>query len=135
MPVLGINFTKINAERKAALRGKISINNNMIITDVKKHEFKLPDQESLLVEFEFVAKYDPNIGSITINGETIFVDKPKNIEAFVEQWKKDKKLPDEVLAEVMNNLLTRCNVEALVIGREVGLPPTLNMPKVKVNKE
>jgi hypothetical protein len=135
MAIAGINFTKITAERKAPLRGKININNNIIITDIKKTDFKLPNQESLTIEFDFTAKYDPEIGRILVAGEVLIVDQPKAITEILDQWKKDKKLPDEVLAVVMNNLLTRCNVEAILLGREVGLPPTLNMPKVKVNKE
>ncbi len=134
MPILGINFTKINAERKGALEGKINISNNILVTDVKKHDFKLSGQESVRIEFKFTADYNPNIGSIVIEGETIIVDQPKKLEEVLNQWKKDKKLPDDVLAQVMNNLLTKCNVEALVVGREVGLPPTLNMPKVKITK-
>jgi hypothetical protein len=135
MAIAGINFTKITAERKAPLKGKININNNIIITDIKKTDFKLPNQESLTIEFDFTAKYDPEIGRILVAGEVLIVDQPKAITEILDQWKKDKKLPDEVLAVVMNNLLTRCNVEAILLGREVGLPPTLNMPKVKVNKE
>ncbi len=134
MPVLGINFTKINAERKAAISGKININNNIVVTDVKKHDFKLSGQESVRIEFKFTADYNPNIGSIVIEGETIIVDQPKKLEEVLNQWKKDKKLPDDILAQVMNNLLTKCNVEALLVGREVGLPPTLNMPKVNITK-
>ena len=134
MPILGINFTKIEAERKSPVKGKININNNIAINDIKKAEMKLPGQEALKIEFQFTAKYEPNIGQITINGETIIVDNKKKVEEILEQWKKDKKLPDDILAQIMNSLLTKCNVEALLVGREVGLPPTLNMPKVKVKE-
>jgi len=135
MPILGMNFTKINAERKSPLRGKININNNIAITDVKKQDLKVQNQESAIIEFEFIATYDPNIGEITIKGDTVVVEEPKKIGEILNQWKKDKKLPEDILSQVMNNLLTKCNIEALIIGREVGLPPTLNMPKVKVKEE
>ena len=46
MSMLGINFSKIEAERKAPVRGKISINNNIAIKDAKKQELKLQGQES-----------------------------------------------------------------------------------------
>ena len=132
MAILGINFTKIEAERKAPLKGKISINNNIAIKEVKKQDFKIQSQESVKVDFEFVAKYDPNMGHITITGDTVLVNPPEKTKEILDLWKKDKKLPDDVLSVVMNNLLTKCNIEAIIIGREVGLPPTLNMPKVKV---
>lgn len=135
MPILGINFTKINAERKAPVRGSININNNISVTEVKKDKLNISNRESLKINFRFIAKYDPNIGEITIDGDLIFVEQPKKAEEIINQWKKDKKLPDNILAQVMNSLLTKCNVEALLIGREVGLPPTLNMPKVKTKEE
>jgi ribosomal protein L24 len=134
MSILGINFTKIEAERKTQIKGKININNNISISNVKKHDFKLSGQESLKIEFKFTAKYEPGIGLITLTGDTVILDSPKKTEEIISQWKKDKKLPEEILSLVMNNLLTKCNIEALIIGREVGLPPTLNMPKVKVKE-
>lgn len=134
MSILGVNFTKIDAERKAPIKGKISINNNILITDVKKHDFELSGQNSIKVKFKFTAKYDPNVGTIEISGDTMFLDNPKKIEEILTEWKKDKKLNQDILAEVMNSLLTKCNVEALIVGREVGLPPTLNMPKVKIKE-
>jgi hypothetical protein len=135
MAIAGINFTKLTAERKAPLVGKININNNIIIADIKKSDFKLPNQESITIEFDFSAKYDPEIGRILVSGEVLFIEQPKKVDEIIAQWKKDKKLPDDILANIMNSLLTRCNVEAIILSREVGLPPTLNMPKVKVNKE
>lgn len=134
MPIAAINFTKISAERNSELKGKININNNIIITDIKQIDFKLPNQESIKVEFDFNSKYDPDIGTISITGEVILIDQPKKITEILDEWKKDKKLQEDILAGVMNNLLTKCNVEAILIGREVGLPPTLSMPKVKINK-
>jgi len=134
MPIASIHFTKISAERKAELKGKINISNNVVLTDVKKQDFKLPNQESIKVMFDFNSKYDPSIGTILISGEVLIIDNQKVITEILEQWKKDKKLPDAILAAVMNNLLTKCNIEAILIGREVNLPPTLNMPKVKINK-
>ena len=134
MSMLGINFSKIEAIRKAPVRGKISINNNIAIKDAKKQELKIQDKESVKIEFEFTAKYEPEIGSITIEGDTVIVDTTEKIKEVLDQWKKDKKLPEELLSQVMNGLLSKCNIEAIVLGREVGLPPTLNMPKVKVKE-
>jgi hypothetical protein len=134
MSMLGINFSKIVAERKAPVRGQISIKNNIAIKDTKKQDLKIQDKESVKVEFEFTAKYEPGIGEIIIKGDTVIVDTPEKIKEVLDQWKKDKKLPEDLLAQVMNGLLSKCNIEALVVGREVGLPPTLNMPKVKVKE-
>jgi hypothetical protein len=135
MSVLGINFTKIEAERKSQIKGQININNNIAINDVKKNDFKIADQDSLKIEFEFTAKFEPNVGNIVLKGDTILVNNPEKTQEILAQFKKDKKLPEDVLEQVMNNLLTKCNIEALVVGREVGLPPTLNMPKVKAQEK
>lgn len=135
MPILGVNFTKIEAERKNIPKGNVNISSNISIKGVEKNEFKLPGQESIKIEFVFSADYNPDIGSIIVEGETIFVDEPKKLEGILSQWKKDKKLPEDILARVMNSLLEKCNIEALILGKEVGLPPSLNMPTVKVEKK
>ena len=135
MPILGINFTKIEAERKDIPKGNVNISSNVSIKGIEKNGFKLSGKESIKIEFSFNADYNPNIGSIIVEGNTIFVDEPKKLEGILNQWKKDKKLPKDILAHVMNNLLEKCNVEALILGREVGLPPNLNMPTVKVGKK
>ena len=46
MTILSFNFKKISAERGAAPKGKISINNNIAIKEVKGIDLNLKNNES-----------------------------------------------------------------------------------------
>ena len=133
MTVISFNFTKISAERNEGIKGKLNISNNVSIKDVKSFDLKLGKnkEKALKLEFLFEAKYDPNIGNISLGGEIVYMgtaDKVKNIES---EWKKNKKLPNDVVEEVMSNILSKCNIEALIMSREINLPAPIPLPKVK----
>ena len=61
-------------------------------------------------------------------------EKPEQVKAIAADWKKSKKVPKEMMASVLNNLLSKCNVEALILSREINLPPPVQLPKVNVKK-
>jgi hypothetical protein len=58
-----------------------------------------------------------------------------SLDEILAEWKKEKQLTKELLKPVMNSLLTKCNIEAILLGKEIGLPPTLMMPKVTEKSE
>tara|TARA_B100000315_G_C14154846_1_gene397354 strand:- start:5 stop:418 length:414 start_codon:yes stop_codon:yes gene_type:complete len=137
MAVVGFNFTKINAERKPIIKGEIKINNNVSVKGVETHEIQLgkTKQEGLKVSFEFTSKYEPSVGEIKLLGEVIFLEESRKIKEIHEAWKKDKKLPKEILTSVLNNVLGRCNIQAMVLSRDINLPPPLPLPKVQNNQD
>jgi hypothetical protein len=136
MTIIATNFTKISVEKKGAVKGKVSIANNVSIKNAEKTEIAIGSskQEALKFTFEFVAKYEPNVGQTTLNGELIFLEKPDKIKEIADEWKKNKKVQKEVMAPVLNNILTKCNIEALILSREINLPPPVQLPRVNVKK-
>ena len=135
MTVISFNFTKINAERNKGIKGKLNISNNVSIKEVKVFELKLGKnkEKALKFNFKFEAIYDPKIGNIEILGEIVYLGKDEVIKDAEKQWKKDKKIPKEIIEEIMSNILTKCNIEALLMSRELSLPPPIPLPKVKSN--
>ncbi|MCK4522362.1 MAG: hypothetical protein KAU20_07355 [Nanoarchaeota archaeon] len=130
MPIAAINFTKIKGERKKSVKGEISIKNNVIITNVEKHV--IGKQNTIKFTFDFTSVFDPDIGSIMITGEVISIEDEKKADEIIAQWKKDKQLPKDIMAGILNNILLKCHVKALIISQDINLPPPLNLPKVKV---
>ena len=137
MTIVGFNFTSMNAEKKEALKGKVNINNNVAIKDVNEKDLALGNnkQKSLKFEFEFTSKYDPNIGHISFLGEILFIEEAKKIKEILDGWKKDKKLPKEITSKVLNTILGKCNVQALILSEQLNLPAPIPMPKVQVEQE
>lgn len=132
MTILGINFNKINVERKDVLKGKINIANNVSITSIEKAEMNLgdPKREGLNIRFKFTSIYEPELASMTFEGIMVYLDDEKKVKDILKDWKKDKKIEKGFMADIINALLAKCNIEAIIISREVNLPPPIPMPKV-----
>jgi len=133
MTIVGFNFTKIEAEKNETLKGKVNINNNVNIRKVEEKDFALGNQKQKVLSFtfEFVAKYDPNIGSIKLTGDVLFMDDAKKVKEILDGWKKDKKLPKEIMPNILNTALTKCNIQALILSEQINLPPPIRMPKLE----
>ena len=134
MTIVGLQFDKIVVDRMDVPKGKMSVKNNMVIKDLEKKEINVGagKQHLLLFKFEFVADYEPKVAKITLNGTTTYVEKPEKIDELIKGWKKEKKIPKDIMGPLLNNILNRCNVEALILAREVNLPPPIQLPKVTV---
>ncbi len=134
MGVVGLQFDKIVVEKFGPVKGKITVNNNVVLTNVEKTDLALGSmkQNAAKFHFEFKANYEPKLAIITLNGILTFFDKPEAVKEIVEGWKKDKKVPKDVMSSVLNTVLSRCNIEAMLFAREVNLPPPIPLPKVQV---
>ncbi len=133
MTVIGFQFNKMLAERHSTAKGKISIQNNVTVTSVETMPMviKSEKQASAKVLFEFNSKYDPGVGVIELKGEVVWLDTKEKIQAMVAEWKKSKKLDKGVATPILNTIMSRANIEALFLSRDVNFPPPLQLPKVK----
>lgn len=131
--IVGFNFTKMSAERKEGVKGKININNNVSIKNVEERDLALgkEKQNALNFTFEFTSKYEPKLGEIMLGGEVIFMADPKKAKEILDGWKKDKKVPKDVMTSILNTVLAKCNIQALIISRDINLPPPIPLPKVE----
>lgn len=134
MTIVGMNFTKVLAERKREANEKINISNNISITTVEKSEvaFGVKPQLGLKITFLFHTVYDPDFGSIELHGNLLYLSDQKDVEEVFADWTKAKKLPADVMKPVLNAVLGKCNIEALVLSRDLTLPPPVPLPRVNV---
>ena len=131
MTTIGFNFTKINAE-KTGTSENMRVDSNISITDVI--ESKMPDAKKSVIKFQFtfVSKFEPNIGNIELTGELVEMFEKDLATKVLETWTKTKSLNREVAQRILNVLLAKCNVEAIIMSRELGLPSPVQLPKVEV---
>lgn len=134
MSVVGIQFNKIIIDKKSPAVGKVNVNNNVAIKNVEKTDlaFGVAKQNALKFDFEFKVIYEPNVAEMSFWGYLSYFEKPELIEEVLKAWKKDKKVPKDVMTPVLNSVLAKCNMEAIVLSREVNLPPPMPMPKVEI---
>ena len=134
MTVVGFNFTKINVERKEFSKGKINISNNVTVQSIEESSFSIgqEEQKSLRVTFLFVSSYEPNVGLIELTGDLIYIEDKGRIAEIYKDWKDKKKIDKDVMTELLNVVLNRCNIQALILARDINLPSPIPLPKVKV---
>ncbi|MCF7861053.1 hypothetical protein K9M79_02320 [Candidatus Woesearchaeota archaeon] len=132
MTIVGFNFTKINVEKDPNAKGKIKINNNVSVKNVEKADLFLGDQKQSGMKFLFLftSKYDPGFGKIELEGEVLYLEEDEKIKEVLAEWKKNKKIGKEIMTNIFNSILTRCNIQALILSQTVNLPPPIPMPKV-----
>ncbi len=131
MAIVGFSMHKINVERKNSPKGRINIKNNVSIKKVQRSRFNFGDKrDALAYMFEFTVNYEPNVGIITISGEVINLVDEKAAKDVLTRWKKDKKVDPVDLAPVLNAVLQRCNIQALVLSRDINLPAPIPLPSV-----
>jgi hypothetical protein len=133
MTIVNFVFTKIQAERISSIEGKISIRNNVSIKDISKMEldFGAKKQPALKFSFEFTSDYEPKMGNITLNGDVTYMEDDKKIQEILKEWKKDKKIQKDLMTTIMNNVLAKCNIQALIISKDINLPPPIPLPKLQ----
>jgi len=135
MPIVGFNFDKIVVEKLNPIRGKVQVKNNMSIKDVKQQELLLGRKKEnvLKFSFEFSSEYEPKIGLISIKGHILFMEEASEVKKIMDNWKKNKTLPQDLMSHLLNTVLMRCNVKTLVLAHEVNLPPHIRLPTISPN--
>ncbi len=134
MTVIGLGFNKLVVEKTAPLKGKVNIKNDASVKNVEKIDLTLAGskQDALKFTFEFKSVYEPSFAHITIIGDLVWVDKPEGNEKILRDWKKDKSVAKEVMNPVLNAILSKSNLEALILSREMNLPSPIPLPKVEL---
>ncbi len=135
MGVIGLSINKIVVEKMAPVVGKVNINNNASIKEVQKTELitGAKKQDALRFVFEFKSNYDPNLAYIQLIGDVIWMDKEEQIKELKKQWDDKKQINSDVMTQILNSVLSKCSVEALVLSREMNLPSPIPIPRVQLN--
>lgn len=130
MPVIGLNFTKVEAEKsKMQPKGELKVNSVPKVLEVKEASIHSVDKKALSMEFEFLTTYSPEIGHIKITGNLIFLSEES--DSIMDEWTKTKDLPKNVSTQVINHLFRKCLIKMAVLAEDVQLPPPVQIPMVK----
>ena len=137
MPVVGFGFDNINIEKKQPFDKDDKINNNIKIIELKETSLKPNDKDELpgiLILFEFSLSF-AKAGNLSLKGHIIYYDPENKTKELLKNWKDGKKLPAQFSTQIFNFILYKCNIRALQLEEEVGLPLHLKLPKFKVQNQ
>lgn len=132
MAILNFGFNKIHVEKKGKTTKQINIKSGLHILNVASSDvIKDVKQKAFGITFKFIVDYEPEVGVIELEGELLYLANPEVADKIQASWDKDKSLPKDVGMVVFNRILQNCNVEALILSREINLPAPLQLPKIQ----
>ncbi len=103
---------------------QIRIDHNSTIsqmTDINENE--------AVIEFQYIASYGP-IGMIKLEGSLYYEgDDAKKI---TNEWRTTHKMPDQIASQIHTAVMHACVPEAVSIAKDLGLPPPIPLPQVRL---
>ena len=129
MPIKYFEMSSIDARRFSKPGEKprnVRVDHNSTVTLITERN----DREAS-VDFRFTANY-VGIGVIKIEGHIIVEG---DAGAIAQQWSTENKMPDDVANEIHGVIMSNCLPEAVMIARDIRLPPPIPMPQVKVGQQ
>ncbi len=136
MTIAGFAFTKLLVEKKSAAKGNITINSNIALVSAEEIGFVMGNarQKGIKVLFDYKNIFEPDIGTLIIGGEILYLSDQKKHDELMKLWAKKKGFTDEVTAELYDLISVRCTVEAIHLSSTVGLPPPVPLPRFTAGK-
>jgi hypothetical protein len=89
-------------------------------------------EKHLTIEFQYTASYGP-IGMIKIEG-TIQSDE-NDAPQLAKEWQNTRKLPDQLASHIHTAVMHACVPEAVGIAKDLGLPPPIPLPQVRLGTD
>lgn len=129
MKIRNIQLKSIEARRYSDIKSRpqrVRIDHNSTvnqISEVKKGEAR--------VEFQYTSSFGP-VGIVKIEGSLVYLD--DEITKFVDDWQNSRKMPDEIASKIHTAVMHACVPEAVGIAKDLGLPPPIPLPQVKIGK-
>ena len=124
MPVTSMELTSLEGKRFAKTGERLKnvrVDHNSTVTRV------YPMSETSAVEFRFTVNYG-GVGAIQIEGSLQFEGDPSLPEA----WEKTGNMPQAVASEIHTAIMSFCIQEAVVIAKDLRLPPPIPLPTIKL---
>ncbi len=129
MKIIGFNLNKILVEKKENFQGKIEISQNIDIKEISEDSIPLTKEGVLKIEFNFLINYSNNVAKLEFVGILIVIPEKNELKEILKNW-KDKKISDKIRAPLFNFIMSKCNIQALSLEDDMGLPYHIPMPKI-----
>ncbi len=130
MGVISINYNKLNVEKTGNTNQKLAINTVPKIEDVKEGKINAFGTKSdiLNIKFSFRSAFEPTVANLDIEGTIIYTGEDN--KKSMDEWTKNKKLPENEHIEIINHLFKTAGLKALMLSEMAGIPPVIALPKV-----
>ena len=131
MQIIGFNFEKISVERKKATsKEEIKIQSAMNILEVSEEKVDVMKEQTIVrIVFEFIVQYQPEFALVQFKGSILAALEKAQLKEVLQSWKQ-KQLAPTIRTPIFNLILNKCNIQALQLEDELGLPFHVQLPKI-----
>jgi len=131
MPVKNWEINSLEVRRYSRLDEKlqnVKIDQNSTVTMIVPKT-----EEEVEIDFRFTVVYgNGSIGNMRIEGKLVFGCKAQDV---AKQWNATHNMPDDMASEIHTFVMGNCITEAVILARDVRLPPPIPLPRVEVGKQ
>lgn len=106
---------------------QVRINHNSTITQI--HDIKI---KQATIDFQYTASYGP-VGMIKLEGSLTYED--DNARKIAIDWKNTRKMPNKIASQIHTVVMHGCVPEAVGIAKDLGLPPPIPLPQVRLGEK
>ena len=127
MKIRNIQLKSIEARRyinRDERPKQIRIDHNSTITQIYNRK-----GEHATIDFQYTASYGP-VGMIKLEGSLIY--KAEDAKKIADDWKKTRKMPNQIASQIHTAVMHACVPEAVGIAKDLSLPPPIPLPQVKL---
>ena len=101
----------------------------------KKELFSAGEKkEGASINYTYTSTYGKDDASITIEGSLFLVGDGKALKDLIKNYKKSKKLDDNVAAVVLRRIFEVGMTNSVIISQAMGLPAPIQVPRVVPKK-
>lgn len=129
MNIKSFETTGIEAKRFAKSGERVAnvrIDQNSNIIQITKG-----NDDTVSIDFRFTANY-VGLGFIKIEGQMIVSGE---VDALLTDWNRDGNMNPEEANLVHNTIVGNCLPTALLVARDIKLPPPFPLPRINVQKK
>ena len=128
MRIKNIQLKTIEARRYIARNERpkqVRIDHNSTVT-----QFTIEKENQAIIDFQYTASYGP-VGMIKLEGSLLYDgDDAKKVS---KEWNETRKMPNQVAGHIHTAVMHACVPEAVSIAKDLGLPPPIPLPQVKLS--
>jgi len=130
MTIKAFDISTIDARRLTKVSPKVQnlrIDHNSTVTLIQE-----VGEREANVDFRFTANYraaEEVVGIIRIEGTLVYEGRGREV---ARQWSSNGQMPNDVANEIHGSIMTICIPEAVVVARDLRLPPPIPIPQVNI---
>ncbi len=106
---------------------QVRIDHNSTVTQI--YDIK---NDKATIDFQYTASYGP-IGMVKLEGSLLLED--EKARKIANDWKNTRKMPDQIASHIHTAVMHACVPEAVGLAKDLGLPPPIPLPQVRLGTD